>query len=130
MDKTQPIGRNVSIKRVYDPPEATDGVRVLIDRLWPRGLSHERAQIDHWLKELAPSSELRTWFGHDPARFAEFRRRYLIEIEGSPAAQEALAQIRSLAAKGTVTMVYGARDTEHNDAVVLLELLRHTDKDA
>lgn len=126
--KKSDAGHDIRIKRVYEPPETGDGVRVLIDRLWPRGLSHERAQVDHWLKDLAPSSELRTWFGHDPAKFAEFRRRYLAELKDSSEAQEALAQIRSLAAKGSITLVYGARDTEHNDAVVLIDLLQNAGK--
>ncbi len=129
MSDTKAARRNVRIKRVYEPPDAEDGMRVLVDRLWPRGLSHERAQVDHWLKDVAPSDELRAWFGHDPAKFDEFRRRYLAELKDSSAAQEALAQIRALAAKGTVTLVYGARDTEHNDAVVLRDFLATSGKD-
>jgi uncharacterized protein YeaO (DUF488 family) len=112
---------DVRLKRAYDPAEAADGYRVLVDRLWPRGVSKEKAQLDEWARELAPSSELRTWFGHDPARFDEFRRRYLEEL----AAHEAkLAELRERASEGTLTLVYAARDSEHNDAVVLADLLR------
>jgi uncharacterized protein YeaO (DUF488 family) len=111
----------VRLKRAYDPPEPSDGYRMLIDRLWPRGVSKEEACLDEWARELAPSSELRRWFGHDPAKFDEFRRRYRDELK----TQEAkLRELRSRAHKGTLTLVYSARDTEHNDAVVLAELLR------
>ena len=112
---------DVRLKRAYEPPARSDGYRVLIDRLWPRGVSKERARIDEWARELAPSSELRRWFGHDPDRFGEFRRRYRIELR---AHEEKLADLRRRERVGTVTLVYGARDTEHNDAVVLVELLR------
>jgi uncharacterized protein YeaO (DUF488 family) len=112
---------DVRLKRAYEPPARSDGYRVLIDRLWPRGVSKEEAQLDEWARELAPSSELRRWFGHDPARFEEFRRRYLDEL----AAQKAkLRELRQRAREGTLTLVFGARDSEHNDAVVLAELLR------
>ena len=112
---------DVRLKRAYEPAEAADGYRVLVDRLWPRGVSKEKAQLDEWARELAPSSELRTWFGHDPARFDEFRRRYLEEL----AAHEAkLADLRERASEGTLTLVYAARDSEHNDAVVLADVLR------
>ena len=112
---------DVRFKRAYEPPERSDGYRVLIDRIWPRGVSKEQAHLDEWARELAPSSELRRWFGHDPARFAEFRRRYLDELK---AQQEKLRELRRRAREETLTLVYGARDTEHNDAVVLAELLR------
>ena len=112
----------VALKRVYDEPEPGDGTRVLVDRLWPRGLSKERAHIDLWLKEIAPSSELRTWFGHDPEKFAEFRCRYENEI-ASEAGQTALAKLRDQAKQGPVTLVFAARDTEHANAVVLRGLL-------
>jgi len=112
---------DVRLKRAYEPAGAADGYRVLVDRLWPRGVSKEKAQLDEWARELAPSSELRTWFGHDPARFDEFRRRYLEEL----AAHEAkLAELRERASEGTLTLVYAARDSEHNDAVVLADVLR------
>jgi uncharacterized protein YeaO (DUF488 family) len=109
------------MKRAYEPALPADGYRVLIDRLWPRGVAREHARLDEWARELAPSAELRRWFGHDPARFAQFRRRYVEEL----AAQETkLRELRKRARAGTLTLVYGARDTEHNDAVVLAEVLR------
>jgi uncharacterized protein YeaO (DUF488 family) len=107
---------NVRLKRAYEPAEAADGPRILVDRLWPRGVSKEDARIDDWVRDIAPSTGLRTWFGHDPARWAEFRRRYLAEIKSNP---ESLARLRGLARKGAITRVYSARDTAHNDAVVL-----------
>jgi uncharacterized protein YeaO (DUF488 family) len=111
---------DVRLKRAYEPALAADGYRVLIDRLWPRGVTREQARLDEWARELAPSAALRRWFGHDPARFAQFRRRYAKEL----AAQETkLRELRRRARAGTLTLVYGARDTEHNDAVVLAELL-------
>jgi uncharacterized protein YeaO (DUF488 family) len=111
---------DVRIKRIYEPAAASDGDRVLIDRLWPRGFTHERAQVDEWVRDLGPSTELRRWFGHEPARFEEFRRRYAEELSGKNAE---LAELRRRARKGTLTLVYSARDTEHNDAVVLAEVL-------
>jgi uncharacterized protein YeaO (DUF488 family) len=112
---------DVRLKRAYEPALASDGYRVLIDRLWPRGVSREKAHLDEWARELAPSGTLRTWFGHDPARFAQFRLRYAEEL----AEQESkLRELRRRARNGTLTLVYGARDTEHNDAVVLAEILR------
>lgn len=111
----------VRMKRAYEPPTRSDGYRVLIDRIWPRGVSKEEAQLDEWARELAPSSELRKWFGHDPSKFAEFRRRYRAELVSH---EEKLRELRSRGRRGTVTLVYSARDTEHNDAVVLGELLR------
>ena len=113
---------SLAIKRVYDAPESSDGLRVLVDRLWPRGLSKERAQVDRWLKDVAPSRELREWFGHDPAKFAEFRRRYEAELTQDPA-RSALAELRDLARAQRVTLVFAAHDTEHCNAVVLRELL-------
>jgi uncharacterized protein YeaO (DUF488 family) len=111
----------VRLKRAYEAAERSDGYRVLIDRIWPRGVSKQQARLDEWARELAPSSELRRWFGHDPAKFEEFRRRYRDEL----AAQgEKLRELRGRARKGTLTLVYSARDSEHNDAVVLAELLR------
>jgi uncharacterized protein YeaO (DUF488 family) len=110
----------IRLKRAYDDPSPADGVRVLVERLWPRGLSKERAATDLWLKEVAPSAELRKWFGHDPAKWPEFRRRYRDELRGRPAELE---QLRRLAGEGTVTFVYGSRDTEHNSAAVLREVV-------
>jgi uncharacterized protein YeaO (DUF488 family) len=112
---------DVRLKRAYEPPAASDGYRVLIDRLWPRGVSRGQASLDEWARELAPSAELRRWFAHDPTRFEGFRRRYIEEL----VAQEAkLRELRRRAREGTVTLVYAAHDTEHNDAVVLAERLR------
>ncbi len=110
----------IRIKRIYDPPAPDDGRRVLVDRLWPRGIAKDEARLDEWLKELAPSDELRKWFGHDPAKWDEFRARYRTELKSRP---ELLVQLRAAANKGTVTLLYAAKDTEHNNAVVLKELL-------
>ncbi|HZO95930.1 MAG TPA: DUF488 family protein [Gaiellaceae bacterium] len=112
---------DVRLKRAYEPPARSDGYRVLVDRLWPRGVSKEEARLDEWARELAPSGGLRRWFGHDPARFDEFRRRYREELA---AHEDKLRELRRRARAGTVTLVYAARDAEHNDAVVLAELLR------
>ncbi|MGB8344495.1 MAG: DUF488 domain-containing protein [Ktedonobacteraceae bacterium] len=112
----------VAIKRAYEQPEASDGKRILVDRLWPRGLSKEKAQFALWMKEIAPSDELRRWFGHEPAKFAEFRRRYEAEL-ASGAARDKLAELRALAREGHVTLIFAAHDTEHNNAVVLRDLL-------
>ncbi len=111
---------HLRLKRVYEPAAAEDGVRVLIDRLWPRGLSKEKAAVDHWMKDIAPSAELRKWFGHDPERWAEFRRRYMEELRQHTAL---LDQLREMAGRQTVTLVFGAHDEAHNDAVVLHEVL-------
>jgi len=111
---------NIRIKRAYEEPDAEDGTRILVDRLWPRGLTKEKAKIDLWLKDVAPSTELRKWFAHDPAKWAEFRSRYLGELKRN---KEPLSLLSQEAAKGTVTFVYGAKDQEHNEAVVLQELL-------
>jgi uncharacterized protein YeaO (DUF488 family) len=112
---------NIRIKRAYVPPAPSDGYRVLVDRLWPRGVARALADLDEWKRELAPSAELRQWFGHDPARFDEFRRRYIDELRGQ---RRRLAELRRRARDGTLTLVYAAEDTEHNDAVVLAEVLR------
>jgi len=112
---------DVRLKRAYDDVAATDGYRVLIDRIWPRGVTREHARLDEWARELAPSSDLRRWFGHEPAKFEEFARRYADELA---AHEDELGELRRRAREGTLTLVYGARDTEHNDAVVLAEILR------
>lgn len=104
------------VKRVYDAVSADDGYRVLVDRLWPRGVSKERAQLDEWCKDVAPSAELRRWFGHVPERFAEFSERYRAELAGDPAVPEIVARWST---HPTVTLLFGARDREHNEAVVL-----------
>jgi uncharacterized protein YeaO (DUF488 family) len=109
------------LKRVYESASATDGKRILVDRLWPRGLSKKKAAIDEWLKEIAPSPELRRWFGHDPDKWPEFQRRYRQELRNHAALIRDLA---ARAARHRVTLVYAARDEEHNDAVVLAAIVR------
>jgi uncharacterized protein YeaO (DUF488 family) len=110
----------VKLKRAYEPPAAEDGVRVLVDRLWPRGVSKKDAALDQWVKEIAPSTELRKWFGHDPDRWEEFGRRYATELHAN---DELLGQLRSLARQGPITLVYSAHDEAHNDAIVLRDVL-------
>ena len=110
----------IKLKRVYEVPESDDGFRVLVDRLWPRGVSKSSAQLDLWLKEIAPSTELRKWFGHDPLKWTKFRDRYFRELDNNPKAVE---QLREQVRHGIVTLVYGAKDQEHNDAVALKEYL-------
>jgi len=110
----------IRTKRIYEEPSADDGLRVLVDRLWPRGISKEEARIDRWEKDLAPTTELRRWFGHDPAKWEEFLRRYRAELEGK---EEALARLRGEANDGTVTLLYAARDEEHNNAVALKQYI-------
>jgi len=114
---------NVSIKRVYETPESADGRRILVDRLWPRGMTKQAARIDLWLKDVAPSAELRRWYGHDPEKWLEFRERYLSELEGNPA----LAELKELSRKGKATLVYAARDEDRNHAVVLRDILGSKD---
>jgi uncharacterized protein YeaO (DUF488 family) len=111
----------LQIKRVYAEPSHEDGKRILVDRLWPRGLTKEKARADLWLKDVAPSNELRKWFAHDPKKWPEFKRRYIEELKtlGEP-----LAVLRQQVNHGKVTLLYGARDEEHNEAVVLFEMLR------
>src|SRR4051794_1239323 len=112
---------DISLKRAYEPASPDDGYRVLIDRLWPRGVSRARVQLDAWAKELSPSADLRQWFGHDPERFEEFRRRYIEELRDK---RPRLAALRQRAREGTLTLVYSAHDRDHTDAVVLAEVLR------
>ena len=116
---------SVSLKRVYDEPAASDGTRVLVERLWPRGISKEHAHIDLWLKQVAPSTELRKWFNHDPQKFPEFRRRYETELK-SEIAKEALTKLREIAKQGQLTLVFASRDTAHSNAVILQDLLLHS----
>jgi uncharacterized protein YeaO (DUF488 family) len=111
---------NIKLKRAYDPASPDDGTRILVDRLWPRGLSKQKAALDQWMKEIAPSTDLRKWFGHDPKRWNEFRRRYAAELREH---SDLVAELRSLARAGAVTLVYAARDETHNDAIVLRDLL-------
>jgi uncharacterized protein YeaO (DUF488 family) len=113
----------IRIKRAYEPAAPSDGFRILVDRLWPRGLAKAKAHIDLWLKEIAPSPELRTWFGHDPAKWKEFRSRYLTELRKK---SEEIGQLREKAEEGVVTLLYAAKDEQHNHAVVLLERLNHS----
>ncbi len=112
----------IRTKRVYSEPRARDGVRILVDRVWPRGISKERARIAEWRKDLAPSTSLRKWFGHEPSRWAEFCRRYRAELVRSGIGDE-LQKLARFSRKRTITLVYGAADEEHNQAVVLKELL-------
>lgn len=112
---------DIRLKRAYEPAASSDGYRLLIDRLWPRGLSRERAKLDEWNRELAPSTALRQWFGHEPSRFEEFRLRYIDELRGQ---RPALSGLRRRARERRLTLVFSAKDVEHNDAVVLLEVLR------
>ena len=110
----------ITIKRAYDPPSSSDGTRVLVDGLWPRGISKENLKLDIWLKEVAPSASLRKWFSHDPERWEEFQRRYIEELNRNPAAWQPIAE----AAQGHhVTLVFGSKDVEHNNAVVLQKFL-------
>lgn len=113
-------GQDIRLKRIYDPPEAGDGARVLVDRLWPRGISKERAALTAWLRDVAPSHELRRWFGHEPSRWPAFREKYRAELEQQP---DALAALRDLARRGPLTLLFAARDEAHNEAVVLREVL-------
>lgn len=110
----------VVLKRVYAEPSESDGIRILVDRLWPRGLTKERAKVDVWLKEIAPSTELRKWFNHEPNKWPEFQKRYQAEMNNNP---ESVAALKKYLANGNVTMVYGAKDEQHNDAVVIKQYL-------
>jgi uncharacterized protein YeaO (DUF488 family) len=110
----------VRLKRAYEPPARGDGTRILVDRLWPRGVRKAGAAIDHWAETIAPSNTLRAWFGHDPGRWQEFRRRYVAELRGHP---DELAELRTLARQGPITLVFAAHDEAHNNAVVLRDVL-------
>jgi uncharacterized protein YeaO (DUF488 family) len=110
----------IRLKRVYEEPSETDGLRILVDRLWPRGLTKKRAAVDLWLKEVAPSAELRKWFGHDSAKWKQFQIRYRKELREN---KDAVDLLKEKCKQDTVTLLYGARDDEHNEAVVLKELL-------
>ena len=117
-----PVTSDVRIGRAYDPPSASDGARVLVDRIWPRGLRKDAARLDEWAKDVAPSTELRTWYGHDPAKFDEFRRRYVAELQG-PEQRAALDRLRVLAADGPLTLLTATRDVDISQAAVLAGLL-------
>jgi len=111
---------SIRLKRVYDKPTKTDGRRVLVDRIWPRGLKKNEARIDQWLKEIAPSTALRKWFAHDPGKWREFKKRYSAELDDQ---REQVEQLARGAKKRTVTLLFGAKDTEHNNAVALKEYI-------
>lgn len=113
----------MKIKRVYEKPEPEDGTRILVDRLWPRGLTKEKAQVDIWLKNIAPTTELRKWFGHDPEKWKEFQKRYLIELKNN---DEQVSILKDEIKKGPVTLIYGAKDEEHNEALFLKNYLSKT----
>ncbi len=108
---------NINIKRAYAAPDKSDGLRILVDRLWPRGIAKNK--IDLWLKDVAPSTELRQWFGHEPRKWTEFKKRYRIELHGN----SALDELRTLSRKSSITLIYGAKDEVHNQAVVLKQVL-------
>lgn len=110
----------IKLKRAYEDAETSDGTRILVDRLWPRGLTKEKAKIDLWLKEIAPSTELRKWFRHDPEKWRRFRGRYQTELTHHP---DEVKKIQAKVKKGPVTLIYGARDEKHNEAVVLKSFL-------
>lgn len=114
---------SLHIKRVYDPSDDSDGKRILVDRLWPRGLSKTEAKVDIWLKEVAPSPVLRRWFGHDPEKWTEFRRRYRDELEKN---SEAVDALKKEIGRATATILYGAKDSEHNHAIVLKDFIEKT----
>jgi uncharacterized protein YeaO (DUF488 family) len=117
---------DIRVRRVYDDPVPEDGTRVLVDRVWPRGLRKAAARLDDWAKDVAPSRELRTWYGHDPAKFGEFRRRYTAEL-AQPGPQAALGRLRALAAKGPVTLLTATRDIGISQAAVLAQLLQDSE---
>jgi len=112
----------IHLKRAYVKPARSDGLRILVERLWPRGLSKERAAVDVWLKDIAPSPELRRWYGHDPDKWEEFQKRYWAELDTNP---DAVAELRRRGREGPVTFVYAARDEQHNGALALREYLKH-----
>jgi uncharacterized protein YeaO (DUF488 family) len=118
---------DIRIKRAYDAPAKNDGYRVLVDRVWPRGVSKEDAQFDAWLKDLAPSSDLRKWFGHDPGKWRQFKEKYFRELDGR---RELVGELLENIGGGRATLVYGARDREHNNAVALKQYLRERKKES
>jgi uncharacterized protein YeaO (DUF488 family) len=121
------VTAGIGLRRAYDPPGEDDGWRVLVDRIWPRGMKRERLRLDGWEKDAAPSPGLRRWFGHDPAKWPEFRARYFAELDSRP---EDLAELRARMRRGPLTLVYAARDREHNHAVALRDYLLDPDRDA
>jgi uncharacterized protein YeaO (DUF488 family) len=111
---------SVTLKRAYEPPQRGDGMRILVDRMWPRGVSKEEAEIDLWLKEIAPSTKLRQWFGHEPSKWDKFREKYFKELDANG---DVVEELRASMKKGNLTLVYAAKDEEHNNAVALAEYL-------
>jgi len=120
---SEKVKYELNLKRVYEAPHKDDGTRILVDRLWPRGLTKEKAKVDLWLKEIAPSTELRKWFGHDPKKWRSFRKRYETELKDHA---DEIKLLKSKVKEGTVTLIYGARDQEHNEALVLKQFLERT----
>ena len=118
------LAMNIKIKRVYEQPDKDDGLRILVDRLWPRGLTKEKAGVDLWLKEIAPSTELRKWFDHDPEKWKRFRGRYETEIRHK---DDLIKVLKQKAREGTITLIYGARDEKHNEALVLKQFLEKSE---
>lgn len=118
---------NIRLKRIYEQPHPTDGKRVLVDRVWPRGVSKDEADLTEWMKDVAPSSELRKWFDHDPEKFAEFRSNYMKELKAKERASS-LQQLKNWSDQGRVTIVYAAKDEKHNHAVVLKEVLTKSEQ--
>ena len=110
----------IKIKRVYEQPDKEDGLRILVDRLWPRGLTKEKANVDLWLKDIAPSTELRKWFGHEPAKWDDFKKKYLLELKEN---KGMVSLLKEKAKQETITLLYAAKDQEHNEALVLLNYL-------
>jgi len=122
MGDSEGMKYEIGLRRIYDEPSSGDGQRVLVDRIWPRGIRKEEAHVEEWLRDVAPSTELRKWFGHDPDRFTEFRRRYLAELR-APERKQALRHLRDLAGGNRVTLLTASRDLEHSQAAVLADLL-------
>jgi len=120
------MGKDVRYRRIYDDVSSDDGVRILVDRIWPRGMGKDEAHIDEWMRDVAPSAELRRWYGHDPDRYAEFRRRYLHELR-EPERQQALQRLRETASRKRMTLLTAARDLEHSQAAVLARWLKRAD---
>jgi uncharacterized protein YeaO (DUF488 family) len=118
------VKKHIGYRRIYDQTSPADGVRVLVDRVWPRGMRKQDARVDEWMRDVAPSTELRRWYGHEPDRFTEFRRRYLAELR-EPERQQAVRQLRELADRGDLTLLTATRDLEHSQAAVLADWLGH-----
>lgn len=125
MSREPVSGDRVRLRRVYEQATDDDGLRVLVDRVWPRGLRKDSARLDHWIKDAAPSTELRKWYGHDPAKFDQFEHRYRDELSDDPQARAALGRLRELADRDRVTLLTATRDIEHSQAAVLQQLLQH-----